>query len=119
MRPGHSWGIAGMLSPVPPRQQCKHHRFPAVHRQRQSVASVHPDPATALPQSFHQHRVSAAAASDHQLQGAGASLAAEPEFANLLYATLLTAYVADLEVTIQMRSHLGGYLEIDRIWMTE
>ena len=54
-----------------------------------------------------------------QFQGAGASLASEPEFANLLYATLLTAYVADLEVTIQMRSHLGGYLEIDRIWMLD
>lgn len=53
------------------------------------------------------------------LQGAGASLYREPELANLLYATLLTAFVSDLEVTIQMRGHIGGYLEIDRIWMIE
>ena len=52
-------------------------------------------------------------------QGGGASLYEEPEFANLLYATLLTAYVGELEVTVQMRSHIGGYLEVDRIWMSQ
>ena len=54
-----------------------------------------------------------------QYLGAAASLASEPEFANLLYATLLTAFVSDEEVTVQMRTNLSGYLEIDRIWMLD
>jgi len=75
---GHCRCVAWMALPVPPGQQGKHYRFPALHRQRQAVAPVDPDPTTALPQFLHQHGVPAATTGHHQLQRAGTALAGPP-----------------------------------------
>lgn len=42
---------------------------------------------------------------------------ANPDFARMLYATLLAAQAQNRDVTVQMRKVNGGYLSIDRIWL--
>jgi len=42
---------------------------------------------------------------------------ASPEFAKMLYATLLSAQAQNRDVQMQMRKVIGGYLVIDRIWI--
>lgn len=50
-------------------------------------------------------------------QAGGALLTRDPNFGNLLYATLLTAKAGGLDIHVQLRPHVGGYLEIDRVWI--
>jgi len=42
-----------------------------------------------------------------------------PDFANKLYSTLLTAQASKRKVSIQMRGVTSGYLKIDRVWLAE
>ncbi len=42
-----------------------------------------------------------------------------PEFARMLYSTLLTAQARGATVTVQMRGSLYGYLRMDRVWIRE
>jgi hypothetical protein len=46
-------------------------------------------------------------------------VAEDPEFAHMLYASMLSAQAAGKRVTIQMRDTYGGYLKIDRIWVLD
>ncbi|WP_444946657.1 hypothetical protein ACJJIP_08515 [Microbulbifer sp. VTAC004] len=41
-----------------------------------------------------------------------------PEFAKMFYSTALAAQASGRDVTIQMRGLQGGYLKIDRIWLS-
>jgi hypothetical protein len=41
-----------------------------------------------------------------------------PEFAKMFYATALAAQASGRNVTVQLRGN-GGYLEIDRIWLSD
>lgn len=40
-----------------------------------------------------------------------------PDFAKLLYASVLSAQARDVSINIQMREAYNGYLKIDRIWV--
>lgn len=40
----------------------------------------------------------------------------DPDFAKMLYSTLLAATSQDRKVSIQMRGTYWGYMKIDRIW---
>jgi hypothetical protein len=44
---------------------------------------------------------------------------ANPDFGKALYASLLAAQARGALVTVQMHSTGGGYLQIDRIWVSE
>lgn len=44
---------------------------------------------------------------------------ANPDFGKALYASLLSAQARGALVTVQMHSTGGGYLQIDRIWVSE
>lgn len=44
---------------------------------------------------------------------------ANPDFGKALYASLLSAQARGAIVTVQMHSVGGGYLQIDRIWVSE
>lgn len=40
-----------------------------------------------------------------------------PDFAKMLYSTLLSAQARNADITIQMRGVKSGYLMMDRIWL--
>lgn len=44
---------------------------------------------------------------------------ANPDFGKALYASLLSAQARGAIVTVQMHSTGGGYMQIDRIWVSE
>jgi hypothetical protein len=46
-------------------------------------------------------------------------MGSNPEFGRMLYASLLAAQARGATVTVQMYSSGGGYLQIDRIWVSE
>jgi hypothetical protein len=46
-------------------------------------------------------------------------MAGNPDFGKMLYASLLAAQARGATVTVQMYSSGGGYLQIDRIWVSE
>ncbi|SIO20919.1 hypothetical protein SAMN02745824_3360 [Parasphingorhabdus marina DSM 22363] len=46
------------------------------------------------------------------------AVSADPEFAEYFYSTALTAFAGEKTVTIQMRGNVGGYMKVDRIWVT-
>ena len=52
-------------------------------------------------------------------QAAAVDLNANPEFAKLLYSSALAAQAAGRSILIQMRGNVGGYLKIDRIWLSK
>lgn len=40
------------------------------------------------------------------------------EFAKMLYSTALAAQASNRDVTVQMRGTTGGFLKLDRIWLS-
>ena len=54
-----------------------------------------------------------------QYSAAAYRLDDNPEYAKLLYASMLTAQARKATITVQMRNTLHGYLVIDRIWVSE
>lgn len=46
-------------------------------------------------------------------------MSSNPQFAQMLYATLLAAQAEGKVVTVQMSAVYNGYLEMDRVWLSQ